>query len=192
MEHKGDGASGLPTTGAQDVHPPENGQHGAKGSNGLSDKISPELAHRLRELGRQVSPAEISEVWVFPPLSDLEGSTEFLLFTRFLGPELRRMCGAEFDSALNGNGQAKGAGNVPVANDNGASGEKSETGNGAAGSDGFPGRITEYGTVPTNRVSRLVAGLRRRLGDGRDPLYLDVGGSPAGWDQLVDEAAIAD
>ena len=44
---------------------------------------------RLRELGRTVSPSEIAEVWVFPPLETLEGSQEFFLFTRFEGDRRR-------------------------------------------------------------------------------------------------------
>lgn len=37
----------------------------------------------LQALGRVVPPSEISELWVFPPLAEVDASAEFLLFTRF-------------------------------------------------------------------------------------------------------------
>ena len=131
-----------------------------------------EVATRLRDLGRRIAPAEISDVWVFPPLSHLEGSTEFLLFTRFLPDEMRHLCGAEFAEG-NGNGN----GNAHSANGNG---------NGAAAPEnGRCRRITEYGAVPSHRVSRLVAGFRERLGDHREPLHFEIGGSADSWGRLV-------
>ncbi|UCG76277.1 MAG: hypothetical protein JSV95_02960 [Gemmatimonadota bacterium] len=47
------------------------------------------MDRRLRELGRTVSPTQIAELWVFPPLSTLQGSSEFFLFTRFEGDRRR-------------------------------------------------------------------------------------------------------
>lgn len=53
--------------------------------------VAPEngVAHRLRSLAETVSPLEIAELWVFPPLAELESSAEFFLFTRFHGGERR-------------------------------------------------------------------------------------------------------
>ncbi|MFQ5745927.1 MAG: hypothetical protein ACE5HF_01755 [Gemmatimonadota bacterium] len=73
--------------------------------NGTSRKPSENLALRLRELGRQVSPLEISELWIFPPLADLDEPSEFLLFTRFLEDGSRRLCGARL-AAENGGSRA--------------------------------------------------------------------------------------
>lgn len=41
-------------------------------------------AVRLGELGRRVPPPSIADVWLFPPLPQVEDSSEFLLFTRIL------------------------------------------------------------------------------------------------------------
>jgi hypothetical protein len=132
------------------------------------------VATRLRDLGQRIAPAEISDVWVFPPLSHLEGSTEFLLFTRFLPDEMRHLCGAEFNVG-NGNGHAP-AGNGTNGNGNGS---------GEPGAVDPVRRITEYGAVPSHRVSRVVAGFRDRLGDHREPFHFEIGGSADSWGELV-------
>ena len=158
-------------------------------TNGQAMEAS-EVATRLRDLGRRIAPAEISDVWVFPPLSHLEGSAEFLLFTRILPDEMRHLCGAEF-----ANGDTNGGGNGHAANGNGAT-----NGNGNGNGSGSPPlendrcrRITEYGAVPSHRVSRVVAGFRERLGDHREPLHFEIGGSMDSWGRLIDvEDATAD
>lgn len=138
------------------------------------DEARREVANRLRDLGQRIAPAEISDIWVFPPLPNLEGSTEFLLFTRFLPDEMRHLCGAEFTAGHgNGSGQA--------ANGNG-------NGNGTGGpapADDRVRRITEYGAMPSHRVSRVVAGFRERLGDHREPLHFEIGGCADSWGRLV-------
>ena len=135
------------------------------------DEARREVATRLRDLGQRIAPAEISDIWVFPPLSHLEGSTEFLLFTRFLPDEMRHLCGAEF---TDGNGHAGGNGN---GNGNG---------NGASAPPDRVRRITEYGAVPSHRVPRVVAGFRARLGEHREPFHFEIGGSADSWGQLVE------
>lgn len=138
------------------------------------DEARREVANRLRDLGQRIAPAEISDIWVFPPLPNLEGSTEFLLFTRFLPDEMRHLCGAEFTAGHgNGSGQA--------ANGNG-------NGNGTGGpapADDRVRRITEYGAMPSHRVSRVVAGFRERLGDHSEPLHFEIGGCADSWGRLV-------
>lgn len=129
------------------------------------------VATCLRDLGQHIAPAEISDIWVFPPLPHLEGSSEFLLFTRLLPDEMRHLCGAEFNP---GNGNASSA---VVTKGNGNGGQQ-------PGSDRVR-RITEYGAVPTHRVSRVVAGFRHRLGDHREPLHFEIGGCADNWSQLV-------
>lgn len=112
-----------------------------------TDVISEETAGRLRRLAGRIPPDELSEVWVFPPLDEVEGSDEFHLFTRRMSEGVFRVCAAEF-AGEDGRGEA---------------------------------RVTVYGAVPESRVSRLVAGFRDRLGDGREPLYLPIYGSMERW-----------
>lgn len=54
----------------------------------------PEVAGRLRALARAVPPLEIAELWMFPPLAELESSAEFFLFTRFDGSGRRTLYSA--------------------------------------------------------------------------------------------------
>jgi len=58
--------------------------------------IAPETIGRLRMLASNIPPEELSEVWVFPPLPDLEDSQEFVLFTRRMSEGVFRVCAAEF------------------------------------------------------------------------------------------------
>jgi len=140
----------------------------------VDEDIRLQVATRLRDLGQRITPTEISDIWVFPPLPHLEGSSEFLLFTRFLPDEMRYLCGVEFTSG-NGNGST-----TVITNDSG-----NGSGGHASGSDRVR-RITEYGAVPTHRVSRVVDGFRARLGDHREPLHFAIGGCADNWSQLVD------
>lgn len=52
------------------------------------------LATRLSELEQRVPPPQIADVWLFPPLPDMESSAEFLLFTRFLENDARALYSA--------------------------------------------------------------------------------------------------
>ncbi len=157
----------------------ESGSNGNGVGGPTDDETRREVATCLRDLGQRIAPAEISDIWVFPPLSHLEGSTEFLLFTRFLPDEMRHLCGAEFTDG-NGNGNGK------MANGNG-----NGNGNGASAPPDRVRRITEYGAVPSHRVPRVVAGFRARLGEHREPFHFEIGGSADSWMQLVqvEEAA---
>jgi hypothetical protein len=70
-------------------------------ANGSGDGQS--VGGRIRELGRTVSPSEIAELWVFPPLSGLDGSAEFFLFTRVDG-DRRRLYSASLPPGVEANG----------------------------------------------------------------------------------------
>ena len=134
------------------------------------ETISELTAARLRRLAGRIPPDELSEVWVFPPLEDIDGSDEFHLFTRRMSEGVYRVCAAEFPGDPDGNGTTNGAANG--------------TANGTAAVDGNKAgepRVTVYGAVPESRVPRLVAGFRDRLGDGRQPLYLPIYGSLERW-----------
>lgn len=140
-----------------------NGNGAGGAPDGQFEVISELTAGRLRRLAGRIPPDELSEVWVFPPLEDVEGSDEFHLFTRRMSEGVYRVCAAEFagDSENGAEPDAAGA----------------EVGGKVAG---LP-RVTVYGAVPESRVPRLVAGFRDRLGDGRDPLYLPIYGSLERW-----------
>ena len=58
--------------------------------------IAPETIGRLRKLAGSIPPEELSEVWVFPPLPDIDDSEEFVLFTRRMSEGVFRVCAAEF------------------------------------------------------------------------------------------------
>lgn len=141
--------------------------------NGSTETISELTAARLRRLAGRIPPDELSEVWVFPPLEDIEGSDEFHLFTRRMSEGVYRVCAAEFPGDSGKNGTAHGTGN-------GTTGATAVDGKTA----GEP-RVTVYGAVPESRVPRLVAGFRDRLGDGREPLYLPIYGSHERWHLAV-------
>lgn len=142
--------------------------NGTSGHPAVAAVVDSDLAVRLRALEHSVSPAEISDLWVFPPLPDLEDSGDFVLFTRVLPDEMRRICRVEFLEVVvtNGNGhQVNGRnGNGPVTP---------------------VARITEYGRVPSKRVQRVVDGFRRRLGDDREPLHIRVDGCPDSWIRML-------
>lgn len=114
------------------------------------------VAHRLEALARTVSPLEIAELWVFPPLAELESSAEFFLFTRFHGEERRTLYSARLQR------------------DNGSDAKQV---------------VVEHGSVPADRVPRLVQRLQRRLGDGGQPLHAVIEGSATRWNSLFAEAA---
>lgn len=62
----------------------------------IFETITEETAGRLKRLAGSIPPEELSEVWVFPPLDDVEGSDEFHLFTRAMDEGVYRVCAAEF------------------------------------------------------------------------------------------------
>ncbi len=143
--------------------------------NGSTESISELTAARLRRLAGRIPPDELSEVWVFPPLEDIEGSDEFHLFTRRMSEGVYRVCAAEFPGDGGKDGAADGANGSAAGS---ATGSSATTGDGEKA--GEP-RVTVYGAVPESRVPRLVAGFRDRLGDGREPLYLPIYGSLERW-----------
>ena len=157
--------------------------NGTSGHPAVATVVEPYLAVRLRALEHSVSPAEISDLWVFPPLPDLEDSGDFVLFTRVLPDEMRRICRVEFADAVvtNGNGQQ-----VNGRNGDGVAGDGQANGNGNGNGSGAPvARITEYGRVPSKRVQRVVDGFRRRLGDDREPLHIRIDGCADSWIRML-------
>lgn len=179
------------------------------------EAVSEEVARRLRAVGRAVSPEEIGDLWIFPPLEDVEHSAEFLLFTRKLeegklrlySARLRRVAadpdengmaaGNGTAAAVNGTGHAAGidghgsgaSGGGPPANGNGngAHGHGASVNGNGAGPRAATVRqqITEHGTVPADRIPGLVIRLRRRLGDDGEPRHVLIDGRAERWHELL-------
>lgn len=147
------------------------------GPAGQAGRLSVEVARRLRAIGRSISPAEIADIWVFPPLAELETSAEFFLFTRVDGEGRRRL----YTARLGGNGGHAGENGAPP----GRGAPSDADGSGYRSPDGLEQVIIEHGAVPADRVGRLVARFRRRLGEERDPVHLAVGGREGRWESLV-------
>ena len=112
------------------------------------------VASRLNALGHSVPPPEISELWVFPPLAEIDDSEEFFLFTRFFQGESRRVYSARV---------------LPA--------------------NGSPTKqvIVEHGTVPADRVSRLVGRLQRRVGQTGEPRHVVIDGWLQRWEELLEK-----
>lgn len=143
-------------------------------------EVSEELARRLRGLTRAVAPEEIGELWIFPPLSEVEDSAEFLLFTRRMDGERRLVYSARRAlRAGNGGPEAVPGNGAPAATGNGS-------GDGRAG-DPRGQEITEHGTVPSGRVHRIVDRFRTRLEDEGEPLHVVIDGRRDRWADLLDE-----
>lgn len=152
---------------------------------GRAEPIPEDVARRLRELERAVSPGEIADLWVFPPLTDVETSREFLLFTRYLEQDRRRL----YTARIPGHVAADG-GEPPVPNGDGAGGSsgRAETEGGERNGGPHTGRrqeIREHGTVPAERLPGLIQRFRRRVGDDREPLHLTIEGRLERWDELL-------
>lgn len=122
--------------------------------------VSGELARRLRAVERAVAPEEIHDLWIFPPLEDVEESAEFLLFTRRRDGDRRCVYSARVRRR-------------PAPGD---------------GSRERVQEITDHGTVPTDRVARLIRRFRRRLGEeDREPTHVALEGREDRWSALVGE-----
>ena len=121
-------------------------------TNGTAADEAP-VASRLNELSQIVSPLEISELWVFPPLAEMNDSEEFFLFTRFFEGEIRRVYSAR------------------VIPENGSPTQQI---------------VTEHGTVPADRVSRLVGRLQRRAGQMGEPRHVVIDGRLQRWEKLLE------
>ena len=147
----------------------------AQGAGASVPDVSEELVGRLRAVGKAVPPGEIGELWIFPPLPDVEASAEFLLFTCRLEEDRRRVYSARMVRGANGNGSAGAA----------ASGTDGANADGASSRDEAGQRITEHGSVPAGRVSRLVDRFRRRLQEEGEPRHLVIEGRPERWAALL-------
>lgn len=150
----------------------------SQGAGAPAVEITQELARRLREVGRAVSPSEIGELWIFPPLADVEESAEFLLFTRVLQEDRRRLYSARLRRLADGE-------DPHTADGNGNGGGPAAANGDGSGPASRKHEITEHGSVPADRVPRLVERFRRRVGEGGEPTHLVIDGSPERWSSLL-------
>ena len=132
-----------------------NSSGNGRGSGNGTTSTSAQLAERLRHLGETVPPSEIAELWIFPPMVELENSSEFFIFTRFFNGKGRRV----YSAGLSGTADAEP---VPVDDQ----------------------EILEHGRVPNDRVPRIVERFQRRLGENREPRHLIIEGCEERWATL--------
>lgn len=132
--------------------------NGTDGS-GPGGRLPAAVTARLRHLTRHVPPVEITDLWIFPPLPDLEGSSEFFLLARRNGGRTLRVYSARVPV-----GAPQGQGEAELA-------EHQE--------------VVEHGSVPPERLPRVLEGFRRRLGDDREPLHFSLQGREEGWTELL-------
>lgn len=164
-------------------------QHAAAGAGRITD----ELGRRLQEVERAVDPGEIAELWVFPPLPEVESSAEFVLFTRFAAGEHRRLYSARMPPAAEANGgfPAENGASPPAASGSGAA-RGNGSGSAGASSPGAPEtagalvqEIVEHGSVPADRMPRLIERFLRRLGEDEEPVHLVIDGRQERWQDLL-------
>lgn len=154
-------------------------RHEAPADPGLPEAASAPVIERLRDVELRVDPAEIGGVWIFPPLPELEESSEFVLLSRYLADGRLRLYTSglrrrsrEGDAGAEG---AREAGGDPGSGPEGASAPP-------AGPDH---EVTEHGAVPADRLPRLLERFRRRIDQEADPRHVSIEGSRERWEALV-------
>lgn len=150
----------------------------APADRGLPEAASAPVIERLRDVERRMDPAEIAGVWIFPPLPDLEESSEFVLLSRYLTDGRLRL----YTSGLRRRAREAGS----------AAGEDPEAGGGTGSEGGAPEpptgadhEVTEHGAVPADRLPRLLDRFRRRIDQDADPRHVAIEGSRERWEALV-------
>lgn len=159
-------------------------------------ELSSDLIRRLRGLERWVSPKQMGEVWIFPPLDEPEGTREFMLFTRMAGDDEREVYSARLRldapgkaAVGNNGGPGRNGGSADPAKENGTEGvhpshdgvERPEV----AGRPAPDQAVVEHGSAPAERMPALVERFLRRMGDDRPPVHVRIDGSRQRWDELV-------
>lgn len=160
------------------------------GSAGKGDgRLTEEVGRRLRELEGTVPPTEIGELWVFPPLDEPEASHEFVLFTRFGDNGTRRLYSARVPPDPEEHRELPGPGGYSREPDREMANRRNGDGNGTE-PEVPEQRVTEHGAMPAGRLPGLVQRFRRRLGDDRAPVHVEIDGSRERWLELLGTEAI--
>ncbi len=153
------------------------------------ERLDAEVGRRLLELEGVIPPTEIGELWVFPPLEEPEGSREFVLFTRFGDNGTRRLYSARVPPSREERRELPGPDGYTRERDRKMANRRNGDGGDAAAE--LPDqRITEHGEIPAGRLPGLVQRFRRRLGDDRVPVHVQVDGSRERWIELLGPAAV--
>jgi len=165
------------------------GPGGSTGVRALPEPAPEPVAGRLRDVEARVDPDQIAEVWIFPPLPDLEDSSEFVVLSRYVPDGRRRL----YTAGLRRRASPRMGGEP----EEGAP-ERPEPGgaepDGASPDGGEPlstHEVTEHGVVPADRVPRLLERFRRRIGEEHEPRHVPIEGSRDRWEALVPRPAPA-
>lgn len=150
----------------------------APADRGLPEAASAPVIERLRDVERRMDPAEIAGVWIFPPLPDLEESSEFVLLSRYLDDGRLRL----YTSGLRRRARKVESAERAAGEAGGGSGSE---GGPSAPPPGADHEVTEHGAVPADRLPRLLDRFRRRIDQEADPRHVAIGGSRERWEALV-------
>lgn len=124
---------------------------------------NPHLAAALAVAGEQMPPEQVDQVWIFPARSIGAKESGLAVLALFAEPDARGPRRTLHTLAYEAE-QLKGGKTRRV-----------------------DSRIEE-GTVPADRLDRIVDGMVRRLGGGMEtPEVRDVAGDPARWSRLLGE-----
>lgn len=151
---------------------------------GGGGSLSDEVCRRLRDLEGEIPPTEIGELWVFPPLEEPDGSREFVLFTRYGDNGTRRLYSARVPPP-DGEERRELPGPSGYTRERDRVMANRRDDNGSEPQELPEQRITEHGSMPAGRLPALVKRFRRRLGDDRAPLHLEIGGREERWVEAV-------
>ncbi len=126
---------------------------------------NPHLAAALAAAAEQTPPEQVDQVWIFPPRPLGARESGLAVLALFAEPDAR---GARRTlHTLTYEAEALKGGKT----------RRVDT-------------RQEEGTVPPDRLDRIVDGMVRRLGGGTEtPEVRDVGGDPAAWTRLLAELA---
>lgn len=149
------------------------------------DRLTDEVSHRLRELEGRIPPSEIGELWVFPPLDRPEASHEFVLLTRMGDDGTRRLYSARIPPSQEERRELPGPGGYTRERVREMANRRDGAGDAGDGAELPEQRVTEHGAMPAGRLPGLVQRFRRRLGDDRVPVHLEIGGSRQRWIEVV-------
>lgn len=118
------------------------------------------LHERLRALAEEVSPADIDELWVFPPLPNREAAAEFLLLTGYHveSDRHRRVITAHVEAEFE---DEEGLDFVWVQ------------------------RVERVGPVPQDWLESLPDSLLGRFAEAGTPEVHEIGGQPEAWEALL-------
>ena len=142
---------------------------------GLPEPAPLPVARRLLEVARRIAPREIGELWIFPPLPEVEASAEFLVLTRYVADGRLRLYTARKPTAPRPDRELSAVGE-----------ERPRTGATATPANvPLDEDVRAHGVVPADRVPRLLERFQRRVGTEHDPVHVRVEGSEARWRALV-------